>query len=837
MTVSVQGNCNEQSCEGCPDVRVQRLCLAYNKCALVNCVGTPVHQRKPLCGVGAVLRHSGQMALSATSAAWTVFAEMVGLMLDLNLLTLHEAELLWPEDAFLCHVCAAKDASAEFFSILTSILNSALQLGGADMGYLYGGASNVDRNADAVLTISSTALNAFMHQLALAPLFAMIAGHQVMLCQTVGTLARFDAGDSFRIRLLPADQSTDSDAVAGQCLTLGATVLAMYPTDDAKSLGAIVASTMANSVQLLLIQQIEPLLHFMDTSLAYVIGAMQSFGVLVMTQHMAQCNPPDFSAAQVVQCACGDQPLGIQAARRAEGVQAFAHWCTGVISMLDGAGQPMLVYNPYTYQEVQAKAAGMQAYLDCLGRSSGGYSCSPPSDPVFSGQGVNALNVLVACRENYVKRRWDPAAFVLYNRLPGYPLRYNGVVPVPPRDEPCYVRDCMRDETYAVGTLAKACLERYLRCAGLTDDAYWQYEHATGAGPEHVDACLVFYGPAQAGLAAFGACVDGPDEGNCTLPGHCWTPRSPNNIPVCEQHRVLSTGARRDGLVQRLYAEAERTVRQAVQVSRAYQLGNQSRASAQFFSTEGDLIHQTMDCIFLGPYSRVDYWPMPVCAPGEECLAGPYWSRDEGGPGGVPGRDGAALHVREPLAAGGDALLHRGLPAPAPEPEQQHAAARDPARVPGRHRGGLERHQPVRVPVRGGRAVAGVLREGWAAPAAGAEQDLHVDPHQGRARGAGPGLRDHLRGGRGRHHAVAPVPGRGAGRVQRGLRLEGLAAGGGRGPPEPGRALDELHQGRGHDAHAVREQRALGHVPRRAEAGPVHAAPERHWPEIRRAGL
>lgn len=102
------GQLQRAELRGCPDVRVQRLCLAYNKCALVNCVGTPVHQRKPLCGVGAVLRHSGQMALSATSAAWTVFAEMVGLMLDLNLLTLHEAELLWPEDAFLCHVCAAR---------------------------------------------------------------------------------------------------------------------------------------------------------------------------------------------------------------------------------------------------------------------------------------------------------------------------------------------------------------------------------------------------------------------------------------------------------------------------------------------------------------------------------------------------------------------------------------------------------------------------------------------------------------------------------------------------------------------------------------------------------
>jgi len=631
MRVSVQGNCNERGCEGCPDVQVQRMCLAYSKCALVNCVGTPVHQRKPLCGVGALLKHTGQMALTSTEAAWTVFAEMLGLVLDLSLLSLREAHLLWPEDRFLCHVCAAKDGSAEFFSILTSILNTALQLGRANVGYLYGGASNVDRNADAVLTVSNTALNAFMHQIALAPLFAMVATHQVMMCQTQGLLALVSRGDTFRVSLLPADQGTETDAIAGQCLTLGAAAMAQFPTDDPKGLGAIVAATASNAVQQLLVQQIEPLVHYMDTALAYGIGVVQSFGRLVMSQNMAKCNPPDFNLRDVVTCACGDQPLGIQAARRVEGVPERAHWCSGVLSMLDGDGRPIFVYNPYTYAQVQALAAGMQAYLDCLRAGTAGYTCAPPTDPVFQAQGVNALNVLVACRDNFVKRRWDPAAFVLYHRLPGYPLRYPGLVPVPQPDA-CGIRECMREESAAIGALSKACLERHLQCAALTDDDYWQYEHVPVQGaPEYTDACLVFYGPAQAGAPPFEPCVDGPDEGSCTLPAHCWTPLSSNNVPVCEQHRVLSAGAHRDGVVQRLYARARRLVQDAVRASVAHQTGGASRANASLFSVEGDVLHQTMDCIFMGPYARVDYWPLPSCGPGEECLDGPYWARDEGG--------------------------------------------------------------------------------------------------------------------------------------------------------------------------------------------------------------
>ena len=182
-TVDIQGTCDERGCEGCPGVQSQRLCQAYSRCALINCVGTPVHQRRPLCGIGGLLRQTGRMGLLSTQGAWSIFTEMLTLSLRLSLLSMKEAYLLWPEDSFLCFVCQAKDSSAIFFSILTSTINSALQLGRADIGYMYGGASNVDTNADAVLTISSTALNAFMHQLALYPLYGLAVSHQIMMCQ------------------------------------------------------------------------------------------------------------------------------------------------------------------------------------------------------------------------------------------------------------------------------------------------------------------------------------------------------------------------------------------------------------------------------------------------------------------------------------------------------------------------------------------------------------------------------------------------------------------------------------------------------------------------------
>jgi hypothetical protein len=109
VIIQTDGRCDEISCEGCPNILVQRMCLAYNKCALVRCVGTPVHQRRPLCGVGSVLRNLGYTGIRSTQASWRIFSEMLGLTMQLTLLNLREAYLLWPEDQFLCSVCHAKD--------------------------------------------------------------------------------------------------------------------------------------------------------------------------------------------------------------------------------------------------------------------------------------------------------------------------------------------------------------------------------------------------------------------------------------------------------------------------------------------------------------------------------------------------------------------------------------------------------------------------------------------------------------------------------------------------------------------------------------------------------
>ena len=657
--VTIEGRCDEMGCEGCATLTTQRLCLAYGQCALTRCVGTLVHQARPLCGVGGLLQHWGEMALKSTHGSWTIFTEMLGLTLDLSLLTLREAYLLWPDDSFLCSVCQAKDATAQFFSILTATVNSALLLGDANVAYMYGGATNVDTNAEAALTISATALNGFMHQAALLPLYILVASRQVMMCQVNGVLALVDS-EGFTLSLRPADKSSAADVIAGQCLTVGAEVLANYPGDSPSSVAATVATIASNAAQLLLIQQIEPALHGLDAALAYVIGVVHALGVLVMAHSMARCNPPTFNLGDVMQCACGDHRLQIPAPARDQGVAEGALWCTGVLSMMDGNSEPYLVYNKYTYAQLQAMSSGLDEYARCLGAGTGGYKCPPPTPPAagdaqfFSQQGVTVANVLVKCRENYAKKQWDRSAYVLYNRE--YHHLFEGRLGYRvdiPEDDPFGIRACMQvsQTPTATGSLAQRCLEEFLRhpAVGIRAEDYWAYERVDAGpgknGSQYTDACLVFSGPADIGTPLFAECVDGGDADGtrpaCRLAGHAWSPLSENQVPVAEQHRVLSRGVHLDGLVQRLYAEARRKVLDAVDASiRLQGDAGSSHIDMQFFSVEGDVLHQIMDCMFMGPYSRMDYWPIPACTdPAEECLTGPYWARDAEGLGGSRGVD------------------------------------------------------------------------------------------------------------------------------------------------------------------------------------------------------
>lgn len=622
-TLQQAGRCDSVSCEGCPNLATNRVCHAYNKCALMNCVGTPVNMKRPLCGIGGVLRSLATLGMQSFRAAWTMYIELLMLVVSLSSRTTSGVDIEFPEDEFMGYICSAKDVTAQFWSVLMSALNSALYLGQANVGYMYHGASNVDTNADAILTITMSTMTNFLHQLSLAPLYMMLAQHQIYMCQTNGMLALIDVS-GFKLRVQSAKLMDASASLVGQCLTVGAETLSRYPTGNGAQIGYKVGKFLQNAFNVIMTRQIDPLLHIVDASLAYLTGVLGAFGQFLMSQFAAQCNPPDVYLSDVVKCACGDTPLAITPERARETYRDYALWCSGTLLMVDGSNNPFVVFNPYSYAELQEKARGMQAYMDCASKS---YSCRPPSDPVFDVQGVSLLNVLVKCRENFVENQWDQGAYVLFDPKQAYRYRAKTTPVIPP--DTMGVQACLRVQANAASSNS-ACLDQYLGFKGIDFYLYWAYERLLDAtvAPQRVDACLTFSGPAAKNVSVFQNCVDDETQSVCTLAGHAWSPTSNNTVPIGQPHAVLYHGRQADSLIMRLYTQAYRAVQEATDAAIAHWTVNNQNVKAQFFSAEGDMIHQILDCIFMGPYSRVDYWPIPSCQAGEECLTGPYWSRD-----------------------------------------------------------------------------------------------------------------------------------------------------------------------------------------------------------------
>ena len=73
------------SCIGCPDGEVQRLCDAVQQCSVFNCIGTPVNMRKVLCQVGENLAHNAREHFELLSGSLNVCVDMMMVILDLSL--------------------------------------------------------------------------------------------------------------------------------------------------------------------------------------------------------------------------------------------------------------------------------------------------------------------------------------------------------------------------------------------------------------------------------------------------------------------------------------------------------------------------------------------------------------------------------------------------------------------------------------------------------------------------------------------------------------------------------------------------------------------------------
>ena len=629
--VSVAQKCDRTSCSGCTSLEVQRVCYAMEQCMVAKCVGTLVNQKHPLCAMGLTIENLMAYSVQNMRAFSTIATDTAAQVLGLGFGDT-EVHVEWPDDAFFSLMCTAKDATATATSTLTATVNNFVQTAmNMPLEYSQTGAVHVDGNMRAVMTMVFTALNNLLFQAALAPLYSYIVLQKIIVCEANSLLAFTDV---LGMSVFIGDRELQQDIgnTLGVCLpersTTDITELKQVGVTDKIALVASeLLATLEHSVSNLVMVSITTVV---DAVFSWFVGVLRGIGDVAQTVDMAHCKMPDFYMTDVYTCACGDEAMEIVSERSKEGVGDSAFWCSGTLEMMSSSGQPIIVFNKYSMDELTnaMKAQDIDRYLVCVSRpvkfkemypGLSGQQCEQLKPRLFDieRQGVDTVSVWGRCRANYNVREWDPGAYGLFKD----DMFFSGVT----REMRLNNEDvstCLL-KSHALGQGPNACMIEFLGSLGMTRQVYFAYRVSETQGSTvHTDACRVFSGPAKTGESVFKECLDEYADEGCQIAPFVWSARSNNRVPVASEHIIKLSDTEKlntaNSMIQQAHVRAMRALNSVTNY-------NNSRLEAYLFSVEGDVIHQMMDCAVMGAMDRLDMWP------DASSLPVPSWWRSENG--------------------------------------------------------------------------------------------------------------------------------------------------------------------------------------------------------------
>ena len=212
---TLQQGCSLDSCVGCTQLSVQRLCFAAQQCQVARCVGSQVNMARPLCAVGGIMRSNSFAMLAAIQGVWSVISATLITVLDISGGISPPKTIAWPDQVFYGLVCSLKDSIASQVSVLTSTVNGVVQANVPAVQMQL--QDTIDNRFLATFSMTLTAVTGFLYQLALAPLYAAIAVQKVVVCEANSLIGAVSGNNAVTIGD-PTIQ-TSSSVAAGVCMS------------------------------------------------------------------------------------------------------------------------------------------------------------------------------------------------------------------------------------------------------------------------------------------------------------------------------------------------------------------------------------------------------------------------------------------------------------------------------------------------------------------------------------------------------------------------------------------------------------------------------------------
>jgi hypothetical protein len=286
MPVTVQftlkQGCSLDSCIGCTQLAVQRLCFAAQQCQVSRCVGSQVNQLRPLCAIGGVVESTFFAMLATMQGVWSMLSSTLVSILDASGGINPPRTINWPDQVFYGLVCSLKDTFASQVSIITASINGVMQASMPSVMLAHG--DTVDNRFLATFALTMTSVTNFLYQLTLAPLYAAIAVQKIMVCQANSLIGAVSGNNAVTIGD-PAIQ-TASSVAAGMCMS-------QVQSENAQSLNSKVDSKnalLSGSAQVLsqlgglaLQLPLDAIIHPVDVTFTYALGVVKGLQDVLQT--------------------------------------------------------------------------------------------------------------------------------------------------------------------------------------------------------------------------------------------------------------------------------------------------------------------------------------------------------------------------------------------------------------------------------------------------------------------------------------------------------------------------------------------------------------------------
>ena len=282
MQYTLQQGCSLDSCVGCTQLAVQRLCFAAQQCQVARCVGSQVNQLRPLCAIGGVAEAQLFSLLAAAQGVWSIISSTLTDVVDITGGIVPPKTIKWPDQAFYGLICSMKDIIAAQVSILTSAVNGLMQASMPVTMLAHGDA--VDNSFLATFTLTMMSVTKFLYQLALGPLYAAIGMQKIIVCETNSLIGVISGNNAVTIGD-PAIQSATSSST-GVCMSQVHTENAQGLNSGMDSNSAFASGAsqiLSNLAKLSFTLPLETLVHPLDVSFTYVLGVIAGLQDVLQT--------------------------------------------------------------------------------------------------------------------------------------------------------------------------------------------------------------------------------------------------------------------------------------------------------------------------------------------------------------------------------------------------------------------------------------------------------------------------------------------------------------------------------------------------------------------------